>query len=198
MPRAAPYDREQALDAALALFWRKGFHATSLKDLEAELAMKPGSIYAAFHSKEALFRSVLDRYAERMRVELAGIAGQASPLGALSGYLRALGGLLEAGGPSRACMLVKTLLETNADHPEVMAAARRHLDAVEGDIAEIFAAAKRAGEIAPDADPARLARRVQSNIFGLKVQAQRETSGAALRMLAEDIAAEVEALRLRH
>lgn len=55
MTRAAPYDRETALDAAMALFWDKGFHATSLKDLEAALAMKPGSIYAAFVSKENLY-----------------------------------------------------------------------------------------------------------------------------------------------
>ena len=50
MTRAAPYDRETALDAAMTLFWDKGFHATSLKDLEAALVMKPGSIYAAFSS----------------------------------------------------------------------------------------------------------------------------------------------------
>ncbi|MEP3669912.1 MAG: TetR family transcriptional regulator, partial [Roseibium sp.] len=37
MKRAQPYDREKALDAAQDLFWRKGYHATSLKDLEAAL-----------------------------------------------------------------------------------------------------------------------------------------------------------------
>ncbi|MDX1730552.1 MAG: helix-turn-helix domain-containing protein, partial [Aurantimonas coralicida] len=49
-PNARPYDRDAALDAALRLFWAKGYHATSLKDLEAALTMKPGSIYAAFQS----------------------------------------------------------------------------------------------------------------------------------------------------
>ena len=50
MARAAPYDRDATLDAAMSLFWERGYHATSLKDLEAALSMKPGSIYAAFKS----------------------------------------------------------------------------------------------------------------------------------------------------
>ena len=44
MSRSAPYDRDTALAAAMDLFWEKGFHATSLKDLETALEMKPGSI----------------------------------------------------------------------------------------------------------------------------------------------------------
>jgi AcrR family transcriptional regulator len=70
-PNARPYDRDAALDAALRLFWAKGYHATSLKDLEAALTMKPGSIYAAFQSKEALFLAALERYFLRNRAGLA-------------------------------------------------------------------------------------------------------------------------------
>ena len=33
MARAASYDRDTAIEAAMTLFWRKGYHATSLKDL---------------------------------------------------------------------------------------------------------------------------------------------------------------------
>ena len=70
MARTASYDRDQALDAAMTLFWLKGYHATSLKDLEGALKMKPGSIYAAFQSKEALFRATLERYCARMAKDL--------------------------------------------------------------------------------------------------------------------------------
>ncbi|MGV8985829.1 MAG: TetR/AcrR family transcriptional regulator [Cypionkella sp.] len=61
MTRAAPYDRDTALNAAVSLFWNKGFHATSLKDLETTLHMNPGSIYAAFSSKENLYLLALER-----------------------------------------------------------------------------------------------------------------------------------------
>ena len=62
MTRAQPYNRDAAIDAAMTLFWQKGYHATSLKDLEGALSMKPGSIYAAFSSKENLFNLSLERY----------------------------------------------------------------------------------------------------------------------------------------
>ena len=63
MPRATLHNRQDSLERALHLFWQKGFHATSLKDLERTLDMRPGSIYAAFGSKDALFQEALERYA---------------------------------------------------------------------------------------------------------------------------------------
>ena len=44
MSRTALYNRQDALERALQLFWQKGFHATSLKDIEEALDMRPGSI----------------------------------------------------------------------------------------------------------------------------------------------------------
>ena len=62
MKYAKAYDRDVALNAALDLFWSKGFHATSIKDLETALGMRSGSIYAAFKSKENLYALALERY----------------------------------------------------------------------------------------------------------------------------------------
>ena len=63
MPRKPSYDREDLIERARDLFWQRGWAGTSLKDLEASLKMKPGSFYAAFGSKDALFELALDRYA---------------------------------------------------------------------------------------------------------------------------------------
>jgi len=62
MPRTPKFHRETALNNALKLFWRKGYHATSMKDIEEEMDMRPGSIYAAFGNKEALFKETLEEY----------------------------------------------------------------------------------------------------------------------------------------
>ena len=66
MPRMAAYDRQDCLEKAVTLFWEKGFHATSLKDIEHALDMRPGSIYAAFGNKESLYSQALDLYAGTM------------------------------------------------------------------------------------------------------------------------------------
>ena len=66
-PRGRPrgFDRTAALDAAMALFWRRGFTATSIADLCAAMGIASPSLYAAFGSKEALYAEALARYVDR-------------------------------------------------------------------------------------------------------------------------------------
>lgn len=193
MPRSAPYDRDQALDRALDLFWRQGYHATSLKDLETTLQMKPGSIYAAFKSKEALFCAALDRYrAQDLDAMNATVAAAASPLEGLKACFR--GHALGQDGQPRACMLSRTALElAHADTP-AGTAARAHLSDVEAAFADHIIAAQRAGEIDPDANPERLAKRVQAKLMGLSVFTQRRPSDEVLRALVDDLCHELSAL----
>jgi AcrR family transcriptional regulator len=191
--RAKPYDRDTALDAALTLFWEKGYHATSLRDLEAALQMKPGSIYAAFTSKEALYLATLDRYFDRGRAALrARIADAPTPLAGLAAYLRGFAHSAGEGEGCRACMLVKTLIDVTPDTPAIAARARACLDAMQAEFAAAFERARDAGEIPPGADVARLARRYQADLTALRIEAHRRTAPAALRALAEDMAADME------
>jgi len=61
-PRA--FDVDEALDRALEVFWRQGYEGTALSDLTAAMGINRPSLYATFGNKEALFRKVLDRYAD--------------------------------------------------------------------------------------------------------------------------------------
>ena len=195
MARTASYDREAALDAAMALFWAKGYYATSLKDLEQALQMRPGSIYGAFQSKEALFRATLDRYGARMAGELEALLERAgSPIEALQAHLRSLAELSPCDRPSTACMLVKSLLEV-PDEAELRAVVLGHLDTVERLLAEAVGRARALGELPADIDPDRIARRLQTYIFGLKIQAQRESDPERMRQLCADLADELGRLR---
>ena len=62
--RPRTFDREEALKAAMVLFWRKGFAAASMNDLCDAMGVRSPSLYAAFGSKEALYREALERYVE--------------------------------------------------------------------------------------------------------------------------------------
>ncbi|MFX3636639.1 MAG: TetR/AcrR family transcriptional regulator [Candidatus Pristimantibacillus sp.] len=60
-PRA--FNRDEAVIAAMLLFWEHGYESTSLAQLRAAMGdISAASFYAAFESKEKLFREVVDRY----------------------------------------------------------------------------------------------------------------------------------------
>jgi TetR/AcrR family transcriptional repressor of nem operon len=65
MARPKAYDPEEVLDRATALFWRKGYEATSVADLVKALGINRGSLYGTFKDKHALFLAALERYDER-------------------------------------------------------------------------------------------------------------------------------------
>lgn len=183
------------------LFWEKGFAGASMKQIELALDMRPGSIYATFGSKDGLFREALAAYAERGGVELREhLAGYSSVLDGLQGYLRRIAQQSKPGEatPSRACMIVKTLLEASNSNSAMAEQANTILDAVEQSLVQLLEQAKMQGELAADTDCARLARLFQAQLIGLRSFAQRETHPEHVTSLAEDMAATLDHYRVRH
>lgn len=191
MARAENYDRDAALDAAMILFWRKGYHATSLKDLESALHMKPGSIYAAFDSKENLYLLAIERYFEASRDGFRSeMAKAATPLSGLAAQFQNYADLAQDDPARRACMLMKTVVDTTSTDPKIAAASKQYLDQMCVEFAESFEAARVSGELQSDADPKRLALRYQANISALRVEMLRGTPQDDISKLAADMAQE--------
>ncbi|MDN2673889.1 TetR/AcrR family transcriptional regulator [Janthinobacterium sp. SUN026] len=64
MGRPRTFDRQAAVEQAMFLFWQQGYESTSLSQLKASLGggISAPSFYAAFGSKEALFREAAQCY----------------------------------------------------------------------------------------------------------------------------------------
>ncbi|CAG9422408.1 HTH-type transcriptional repressor ComR [Providencia alcalifaciens] len=60
--RPREFDRDAALNKAKLVFWQRGYEGTSMSDLVSALGIASARIYAAFGSKENLFREAIDLY----------------------------------------------------------------------------------------------------------------------------------------
>ncbi|WP_282027287.1 TetR/AcrR family transcriptional regulator [Ruegeria faecimaris] len=190
MPRKPAYDRDALIAQARDIFWRHGWAGTSLKDLERELKLKPGSFYAAFGSKDALYALALERYTQDGVARLTALAEDIGPLAALKTQPQIV--IDSSQTPVQACMLAKTFAELQARDHQLAQKASRHMAEMKQCFATLFRQAQQAREIGPDHDPERLAARYQSDLLGLRLSAERRDVDA--KEIAADIAADLDQL----
>jgi TetR/AcrR family transcriptional repressor of nem operon len=62
MARTKAFEPNDVLQKALELFWKKGYHATSVQDLVDHLGINRASIYSTFGDKRALFDQAFKLY----------------------------------------------------------------------------------------------------------------------------------------
>lgn len=77
MARTKGFDENQAVAAASHLFWKNGYAATSLRELEKATGLNRASIYNAFGNKRSLFKRCLGLYVGRVEAKLDSIIGTA-------------------------------------------------------------------------------------------------------------------------
>ncbi|PLP57500.1 TetR family transcriptional regulator [Mesorhizobium loti] len=68
--RPRGFDRTEALERAMQVFWEKGYEGSSLNDLTAAMGIGCPSLYAAFGSKEGLFLEAIAHYGKVVGKEI--------------------------------------------------------------------------------------------------------------------------------
>jgi len=82
--RPREFDEQAVLDAAVQVFWAKGYAAASVSDLVQATGLNRGSLYGAFGDKQLLFEKALKRYAEEIiRPAVASVLTIDPPLDAI-------------------------------------------------------------------------------------------------------------------
>jgi AcrR family transcriptional regulator len=183
--RPRSFDKDQALDAALRVFWAKGYEGASLSDLTGAMGINRPSLYAAFGDKAALFHEVLERY-ERGPVSYVREAlSEPTARGAVERLLKSTVSALTCPQNPRGCLFVQGALacgeESEAMRQEL--AERRS----QGEVAlrKRLKKAKDQGELPATANPAELARFYMAVLHGMAVQATGGATRAALEGVAE-------------
>ena len=172
MPRTKSFNVDEALDVAVDVFWRRGFAATSMEDLVAEMGINRGSLYATFGSKESLYELALARYADGALSRLAEILNDEAHSMAerIETLLRAA-----ASGDQRGCLVVNTAMERGAEHEASRQAAADVTRRMRMSVAEAIRVASnhdgRGNTLSDGFTPESAANVVLATMQGLKVSA---------------------------
>ena len=186
MARPPEFDRTKALEAAMKLFWTRGYTATSLPDLLEAMGIARSSFYASFGTKRKLFTECLELFGDRTLAIVEEDAKRLPSTTLPRAFFEAT--LLEVSQRrvKQGCMMVNTVLELADVDPQLNQLAAQKLSAIENAFALAFRMAQQNGELETARSPEDLASLVMTINFGLRVQSRKNQSQQELKPIIEN------------
>ena len=113
MARPRSFSTDNAVEAAAAVFWSKGYRDTAVSDLERATGLNRSSLYTAFGTKQAIFGLALQWYLRSfIGPRLAPMERPGAHLDDIEGFFTGLAAFFRTGGqPGRGCLMINTIAE---------------------------------------------------------------------------------------
>ncbi|HBU81873.1 MULTISPECIES: TetR/AcrR family transcriptional regulator [Paenibacillus] len=175
MVRQREFDTDKALEAAMQIFWDKGFEATSLSDLTTSMGIQRPSLYAAFGDKKELFETALRRYttlhAAQVRSRLQHTSSVKEAFRALFEHIGAEGDVTD---PRHGCFCINTMVELAPHDPKLAVLTREHQMYLAAIFKETIERGQETGELSDDLDAIALSKSLVVSMIGLTVMMKSE------------------------
>jgi len=169
--RPREFDVDEALAAALRVFWTKGYDGASLSDLTDAMGITKPSLYAAFGNKESLFKKALDLY-ESEKLAYIGEALKAPTSREVAKHL--FYGALEmqtSDGQPRGCMRVISSVSCSSESDPIREELMARRQSSQRALCERMERAKQEGDLPAEADVDALCNYLGAVLQGMSVQA---------------------------
>jgi TetR/AcrR family transcriptional repressor of nem operon len=180
--RPLEYDPDQALNAAMHVFWQHGYEATSLQALLQAMGLSKSSLYQGFGGKKELFLRCVDRYGEGIANTMQSLRDNTgSGVEFIEQLLLASASEARRSGARRGCLLMNTATEFAQKDPEIASrvsfafgSLRRHLKAA-------VEQGQSRGEITREKDAEVLASYLLSSLGGIKTMVKGGVDEAGIK-----------------
>ena len=186
MARSKAFDRTVVLGKAMELFWKKGFHATSVQDLVDHVGINRASMYDTFISKEHLFFEALSMYQQSDLKALRAFDGD--PTQARIFIKDFLNGLVQHNVNDidhKGCFIANTLTESNTQTNNVLELLRENKEDFTNQLCYLIGMARNAGHVQSAIDDLSLARHLFAFAYGMNVVSHIEHNGAHLQSMVD-------------
>ncbi|TQR98737.1 TetR/AcrR family transcriptional regulator [Paenibacillus ottowii] len=170
MVRPREFDEDQALNAAMQVFWEKGFEATSLSDLTSRMGIQRPSMYAAFGDKKQLFEAALRKYTQSHAAHVrAELQSSSSVKQAFSNFYKGIVAEEYENGINRGCFCINTMVELAPHDERFEILTREHQMYLSAVFQETLERGIRSGELGVTIDARALAHTLVSLLIGITV-----------------------------
>ncbi|MEM6645556.1 MAG: TetR/AcrR family transcriptional regulator [Bacteroidota bacterium] len=184
MPRAKQFDEAETLEKAVLLFWKQGYHHTSVQDLVDHLGLNRGSLYNTFGGKRALFDRAFAWYrhqeVKRLRTFLEAQPNVRTGLRALFGHL------IEddcADPDAKGCFIVNTTTELIPSDPDIQQVLVHHRNAIHALLHDALTRGLQQKQIAEEIDVDAMAQLLYTLMTGLRVVGKTKPDPARLHAM---------------
>ncbi|MFK4083584.1 TetR/AcrR family transcriptional regulator [Kribbella sp. NPDC020789] len=193
MARPRQFDEQDAVVKATDLFWRRGYNATSVRDLGDELKLTPSSLYRTFVDKHTLFLRTLDHYraTDSAQAEQRLSADDRPIRQTLRDWLVWLVTGPPDDEPGRGCFVVNTATELGTTDSEVHQRLEDAFEVTREALRSLLREGSRRGELPADLDIEDAVELLFTTVLGLRV---RERAGHDPARLATAIDVAIRAL----
>jgi len=181
--RPRSFDRQDALRRAMDVFWSLGYQGATLADLQKAMGgIAAPSFYAAFGSKERLFREAVELYSTTLGAPMRkALTGRTSARASIESLLHAAIRAFRKPGKPRGCMLVLAAINGAPANRPVQQFLRRLRARRRKAIEERLRRGISEGELPSGVDAKALASFYATVLDGLAIQARDGASTSALQ-----------------
>ena len=180
MPAVKQFDRNQGLERAMRVFWKRGYEATSIQDLVDATRINRASLYATFGGKRELFLAALARYEEVVVKPLFEALADPEPRRGIERMFEALLRRMSDSSYPRGCLYTNTSLECPTAGNLIARAIGEFFARQETAIHQLVSRAQAQGVIDPNRDARALARFFLGVAHGLNVVNKATQDAASL------------------
>ncbi|MEM7600267.1 MAG: TetR/AcrR family transcriptional regulator [Verrucomicrobiota bacterium] len=156
------FEPTEALEAAMRVFWARGYEAAALSELTAAMGIGKQSLYNTFGNKRALFIEAIKHYTNDSVQSIREILFDESS----GSYLANLRGLLDhwrvmhSKPGSHGCMIGTNIADFDTDDDEVSSILRDQLQRIEDSLTSALQKAQSNGELRDKTSPRDVARTI--------------------------------------
>ncbi len=183
--RPRTFDKDAALEAAMRVFWEKGYEGATMADLTDAMGINRSSMYAAFGDKAALFELVMARYTEGPMRFMREALEQPELHSVISDLLRNTVEFLSTPGNPRGCLSIQGALACGTDAEPIKQALIEWRRRGESALKKRLQQAQRSGELGSDLNPADFARYISALMAGLGIQAANRATKAEMTRIVD-------------